>query len=50
MMVSCTSLKGFTISVTCGLEYTLKLACVCELGGRGGGVFSFDFAYIGSYR
>jgi len=37
MMVSCTSLKGFTIPVICRLEYILKLAYVCELGGRGEG-------------
>ena len=39
MTVNCTSLKGLTIPVTCGLEYTLKLAYVSKLGG---GMFEFD--------
>ena len=33
MTVSCASLKGFTISVTYGVEYILKLAYICERRG-----------------
>ena len=35
MTVSCASLKGFTIPVTSGLEYILKLTYICEGWGRG---------------
>ena len=38
MTVSCASLKGFTIPVTSGLEYILKLAYICERWGRGEGM------------
>ena len=38
MTANCASLKGFTILVTCGLKYILKLVYICESWGRGEGM------------